>query len=218
MAFLLNPGIEEEDGRREVRCLDWDGTFHLDAFFADLCALRDSMVYQPTVAKRGVFTMTNRSGATTHWYRRIEGDLHDLRGVVTDGEYGLVVASQVFEHLPRPWLAMREVHRVLCPGGMLLFAAPFVAVMHGHPSDYYRYTVQGARTLAEDAGLEVLRLCVFDQVTSFVAGEFVGLGADYYTNEELTSGYLCWGEDDDLDDAFSSATIQVFMLARKPSL
>jgi SAM-dependent methyltransferase len=36
-----------------------------------------------------------------------------------------VLSSDVFEHIPDPYLAHREIHRVLRPGGAHLFAVPF---------------------------------------------------------------------------------------------
>lgn len=64
-----------------------------------------------------------------------------------DGAFDTIVASQVFEHLSRPWLAAGEVARVLRPGGTLLVAVPFLYWLHQHPADYYRYTEWGLRSI-----------------------------------------------------------------------
>jgi len=42
-----------------------------------------------------------------------------------DGSFDLVVSSDIFEHVRDPWLAFREVFRVLRPGGVHVFTVPF---------------------------------------------------------------------------------------------
>ncbi len=42
----------------------------------------------------------------------------------SDGEFGVVVALHLIEHLPRPQAMIREVNRMLQPGGLWLFATP----------------------------------------------------------------------------------------------
>lgn len=58
-----------------------------------------------------------------------------------------VISTQVFEHIPKPWEAVREVHRILKPGGKCIVTAPFVHAYHADPHDYYRYTVEGIKAL-----------------------------------------------------------------------
>lgn len=41
-----------------------------------------------------------------------------------DGEFSAVVALHLVEHLPDPADTIRQVHRILGPGGLLLFATP----------------------------------------------------------------------------------------------
>jgi SAM-dependent methyltransferase len=47
----------------------------------------------------------------------------DLSGF-RDGEFAVVVALHLVEHLPDPAHTIREVHRILRPGGLFLFATP----------------------------------------------------------------------------------------------
>lgn len=72
-----------------------------------------------------------------------------------DGEFDLVFCSQVLEHVARPWAVVAECSRVLRPGGLALFTAPFLFPHHPSPTDFYRFTHEGLSSLATDAGLEV---------------------------------------------------------------
>jgi SAM-dependent methyltransferase len=74
------------------------------------------------------------------------------------GSFDTVVLTDVLEHLPHPWSAMREVARVLRPQGHLLLGVPFLYGIHEAPHDYYRYTEHILRELCENSGLEVLEL------------------------------------------------------------
>lgn len=44
-----------------------------------------------------------------------------------EGEYDLVMLHHVFEHLPDPKAALREIHRVLAPGGTALIRMPIAS-------------------------------------------------------------------------------------------
>ena len=72
-----------------------------------------------------------------------------------DGAFTLVVSQEVFEHLPDPWRAAREVARTLAPGGRLYLQTPFVIGWHLGPRDYWRFTREGLEELVRGAGLEV---------------------------------------------------------------
>jgi SAM-dependent methyltransferase len=82
----------------------------------------------------------------------------DLHGLPADwsGHFDAVVANAVFEHLERPWLAAREIARVLAPGGFCHVSTHQTFPLHGHPSDYYRFSTEALRLVFEDAGLRIL--------------------------------------------------------------
>lgn len=83
-------------------------------------------------------------------------DLTDIP--VEDGRFDRVIFNQVLEHLPDPAAAVRELHRVLRPGGRMMCSAPLFYAEHQKPYDFYRYTRFGLRRLFEEAGFEVVRL------------------------------------------------------------
>lgn len=83
-------------------------------------------------------------------------DLSDIP--VEDDRYDLVVLTQVLEHLPEPGTVLRELWRVVKPGGRLWLSAPLFYFEHEAPFDFYRYTQYGLRHLLEDAGFEIERL------------------------------------------------------------
>ena len=75
-----------------------------------------------------------------------------------DASLRVVVSQEVFEHLPDPWSAIREVRRVLAPGGALYLQTPFIIGYHPGPSDYWRFTDEGLERLVRSSGLEIERL------------------------------------------------------------
>jgi SAM-dependent methyltransferase len=77
----------------------------------------------------------------------ITADVQDMP--VSSGTVDAVICTEVLEHVPDPAQAVREIHRVLKPGGVLLAAAPFYWPWHGCQDyqDYWRITHQGWRLL-----------------------------------------------------------------------
>ncbi|MEW6533131.1 MAG: class I SAM-dependent methyltransferase [Thermodesulfobacteriota bacterium] len=54
--------------------------------------------------------------------------------------FDAVVCSEVLEHVREPVSVLKEAHRVLKPGGLLLICVPFLTRIHADPRDYGRYT------------------------------------------------------------------------------
>ena len=72
--------------------------------------------------------------------------------------YQLVLLTQVLEHVPEPLAVLKELHRVLVPGGTLWLTAPLFYPEHEAPYDFYRYTQFAYRHLLADAGFQIERL------------------------------------------------------------
>lgn len=84
----------------------------------------------------------------------VVGDLHALSDDWTD-KFDAFVAFAVFEHLERPWIAAREVARVLKPGGRFLVSTHQCFPIHAYPNDFFRFSRDALRLIFEDAGLVV---------------------------------------------------------------
>lgn len=69
---------------------------------------------------------------------------------VADGSFDLVLCTQVLEHCDDPAQAVRELRRVLAPGGRVLASTHGVQVYHPSPQDLWRWTHDGLRRLFEE--------------------------------------------------------------------
>lgn len=65
-----------------------------------------------------------------------------------DGLFQRVECDAVLEHVQNPEKVMREITRVLAPGGFAHVVVPFCHPFHEYPRDYRRYTLDGLLQLA----------------------------------------------------------------------
>ena len=80
----------------------------------------------------------------------------DLRRIpVENGRFDAIIFSQVMEHLPDPLAVLRELHRVLKPGGVLFYSGPLWFEEHEKPYDFYRYTSFALRHLFETSRFHI---------------------------------------------------------------
>ena len=70
------------------------------------------------------------------------------------GMFQRVECDAVLEHVRDPREVMREIERVLAPGGYAHVVAPFCHPFHEYPKDYRRFTLDGLKEIR--GGLEVV--------------------------------------------------------------
>jgi SAM-dependent methyltransferase len=71
-----------------------------------------------------------------------------------DGVFQRVECDAVLEHVPDADRVMREIERVLQPGGYAHVVTPFCHPFHEYPKDYRRFTTDGLASMA--GGLELV--------------------------------------------------------------
>jgi SAM-dependent methyltransferase len=87
----------------------------------------------------------------------------------SDNTFDTVVSTEVLEHVPEPLRALKEMHRVLKPGGHLVLSTPMYCPRHEVPYDFFRYPYDGMLYLIKESGLDLVKL--YNRGRSYV---FVG--------------------------------------------
>lgn len=78
----------------------------------------------------------------------VVSDAHTLP--FPDATFDQILCTEVLEHLHTPEQAIKEMNRVLKPGGTILLTTRFVFPIHDAPHDYFRYTKYGLTYLFRD--------------------------------------------------------------------
>lgn len=74
---------------------------------------------------------------------------------VGDNSFDVVISGQSFEHMENDAAIMKEIARIVKPGGHVCVIAPSNGPKHGN-HDYRRYQPSDMATIAEGAGLTVI--------------------------------------------------------------
>lgn len=104
---------------------------------------------------------------------RIE-DIHEL--TFADESVGTVLCFETLEHVADPIRAVREMHRVLRPGGVLAISSVMFFPIHAHPWDFWRFTPEGFSRLLDVFPSKVVVAHGYDLLPEGVYG--VGVKGD----------------------------------------
>ena len=71
---------------------------------------------------------------------------------IQDATYDFVLCINVLEHIFNYQNVISETKRILKPGGIAIFAVPFLIQVHPSPHDHWRFTGETLERLFKDAG------------------------------------------------------------------
>ncbi|HTK33033.1 MAG TPA: methyltransferase domain-containing protein [Candidatus Paceibacterota bacterium] len=81
----------------------------------------------------------------------VVGDIHAIP--FKDDSQEAIICMAVLEHVENPFIAMKEMYRVLQPGGYCFIYVPFLYYYHpeiGYYADYWRFTQDALKMLSKD--------------------------------------------------------------------
>ncbi len=84
----------------------------------------------------------------------VVADAHKLP--YADKSVHAIYCEAVIEHLYEPHQAVKEMFRVLEPGGLVFAGTPFLYQYHGYPHHYQNFTLQGHENLFQRAGFQII--------------------------------------------------------------
>ncbi len=64
---------------------------------------------------------------------------------IKDDSVDMIITESTLEHIPDAELAIKEICRVVKPGGYVYISIPFLMPFHASPNDYFRLTSEGIK-------------------------------------------------------------------------
>lgn len=95
------------------------------------------------------------------------GDIQEMPMIPTNS-YDSAICLEVLEHIPYPLKAIREIYRILKPGGIFLFSVPYLCRIHDQPHDYFRFTIYGLHKILSESQFSVIEIRPRGGIASFL--------------------------------------------------
>lgn len=86
---------------------------------------------------------------------------------IPNDRFDIVLCTEVLEHVLQPFDAVKEIHRILKPGGVALITTPYNFRIHGPLPDCWRFTEHGLRALFSK-GFEISELVAVETEDRFL--------------------------------------------------
>jgi SAM-dependent methyltransferase len=139
------------------------------------------------IAKHFEYASQDFEQVSDQTFRGSHNYVCDIKSIpVESNTFGVIVCTQVLEHLPDPLGSLKELARILKPGGELYLTTNFLFPIHGAPHDFFRYTNYGLDHL--------LKECGFSQIQISARGGFFSLCAKIiFDLPEILSSWLFFG-------------------------
>jgi SAM-dependent methyltransferase len=96
---------------------------------------------------------------TAGHYTRLDYQSDVLAIPAPDASFDVILCTEVLEHVPEPIKAVKEMARLLRPGGLMLLTAPLGCLLHQEPFIFYGgYTPYWYRRFVSEAGCDVVAI------------------------------------------------------------
>jgi SAM-dependent methyltransferase len=115
----------------EIYCKKWDGKFHNQKVLDAGAGERRASAF----FKNNSYTSQDFGQYTDESWDAISNDIiSDICCIPVENDtYDLIICFEVLEHLPDPKKAIKELTRILKPGGALLLTVPNLCSAHQEP-------------------------------------------------------------------------------------
>lgn len=107
---------------------------------------------------------------------------------VKNNSFDYVLCTEVFEHIPDPLAALKELSRINKRGGKLILTAPFASLTHFYPYFFYSgFSEQFYRINLSRFGYSLKELYTFGNYFDWLALEIVRLPYLVFSYSKMTS-------------------------------
>ena len=73
-----------------------------------------------------------------------------IRKILGVKTFGLIIAPHLLEHVRKPWIAAKNIQKLMAQDGKLFVSVPWVQAYHDFPADYWRFSFSGLAELFDD--------------------------------------------------------------------